>query len=121
MAEAEQLDRRTTDTAMLELIRTIQQDVTEMRLELNNHIQTEPKEWAIVLGNLMKASFPNGDADGHRRFHEANIKAAEERAVFWADLRRSVTKWGVFGFLGWILLRLGDGFLAWLQHAVHVK
>ena len=106
---------------MLALIHIIKHDVTSMRLELNSHIHTEPKEWTIVLGNLMKEAFPEGDADGHRRFHEASITAAEERAVFWADLRRSVAKWGLFGFLGWILLRLGDGFLVWLQHAVHVR
>ena len=121
MAEAEQLDRRTTNTAMLELIRTIQQDVTEMRLELNNHIQTEPKEWATVLSALMNKSFPNGDPDGHRRDHEIRMKLAEQKAEFWAKMAYEIKKWGLIGFSLWAVKTLLESAAVWIQNGAHIK
>jgi len=47
----------------------------------------------------MKAAYPDGDADGHRRFHEAMIKKAEERAALFADLRRELAKKGLWAVI----------------------
>ena len=35
------------------------------------------------------------DFDGHRRYHEAMIKAAEEQEKFWRDLKMEIAKKGV--------------------------
>ena len=39
------------------------------------------------------------DFDGHRRYHEALIKAAEEQSKFWSELRLDVAKKGVWALL----------------------
>ena len=59
----------------------------------------------------MASAFPDGDPDGHKRHHEAVIKAAEERAELLAKLKLELIKWGLFGFLGWALYLLWQGFL----------
>ncbi len=106
---------------MLLLVQTIQADVTEMKDTLHSHISTEPKEWAKALSDLMVRAFPEGDADGHRRFHEANIKAAEKKAEFWSKMTYEITKWGLIGFLLWTLKTLVEAAAVWVQHGGHVK
>lgn len=56
-------------------------------------------------------AFPNDDPDGHRRFHEAEIRRAEARAEFWEKMRFEVVKWGLFGFLGWAAYQLWIAFI----------
>ena len=44
---------------------------------------------------------PDGsvDYDGHRRYHESMIAAAEAQAKFWHELRLDVAKKGIWGVL----------------------
>lgn len=48
------------------------------------------------------------DYDGHRRYHEAMIRAAEEQEKFWRDLKMEIAKKGVIAA---IVIVLG---LLWL-------
>ena len=43
------------------------------------------------------------DYDGHRRFHEAKIRAAEAEARFWDELKLDIAKKGTWGLLILIL------------------
>ena len=104
-------DARANDAVMLELVKTIQVDVSAMQETLSDHIATEPKEWALVLENLMKKSFPAGDPDGHRKAHEAQIQEILDRAQFWKTLRMEAAKYGVLGVLGWLLYHAWVAFL----------
>lgn len=45
----------------------------------------------------LKTAFPNGDLDGHRRAHEAMIKAAEAQEKFWENVKLDFVKKGVWG------------------------
>lgn len=45
---------------------------------------------------------PDGDHDGHRRWHEAEIQRMESRAALWSDVQKSVAKWGVIGIVTWM-------------------
>lgn len=74
--------------------------------ELRAHADGETARIAAIA-----AGFPDGDAAGHRRYHEAEIKRIEARAEFWSKLRLSVTQWGLLGFLGWALVSLWLEFL----------
>ena len=49
---------------------------------------------------------PNGDHDGHRRYHEAVIQRMEARAALWQDVQKSVAKWGVIALLGWMAVAM---------------
>jgi hypothetical protein len=95
------------DRALIELIRQVQGSMSRLEAALEQHILTQRLEIADVL----TTAFPQGDADGHRRYHEAMIKAAEDRAKFWFDLRMSVAKWGLLGVLGWLVVLTWNGFL----------
>jgi len=110
-----------TSAVMLALVQTIQADITDMQQTLKTHIETEPKEWARVLTELMTSAFPEGDPDGHKRFHEASIKKAEDSAAFWHDMRKSVAKWGIVGFAIWVIKTLVEAGALWIQHGGHIK
>lgn len=51
----------------------------------------------------LRRAFPDGDWDGHRRYHEAIIKKLEAREQFYLDLRGELAKkglWAVIAMLG---------------------
>lgn len=59
-----------------------------------------------ILGELKKmhGAFPRTDDgetdfDGHRRYHESMIKAAEAQTKFWEELRLDIAKKGVWALL----------------------
>jgi len=61
----------------------------------------------------MRAAFPkdedgNVDYDGHRKYHEHLIRAAEAQEAFWTDLKKEIIKKGIIGAL---IIALG---LVWL-------
>jgi hypothetical protein len=64
-----------------------------------------------IIGDLLKKSFPDGDPEGHRRYHEASIKKAEMQAKMWADIQVSTAKWGIIGVLAWGAIHLWQAFL----------
>ncbi|CAN7645491.1 hypothetical protein [Paraburkholderia terricola] len=52
----------------------------------------------------LRRAFPDGDWDGHRRYHEAVIKRMEARAQFYRDLSGHLIKggaWALIVFLAW--------------------
>ena len=58
------------------------------------------------------------DVDGHRRYHEAKIKAAEAEAKFWVDVRQEAIKKGIWFTImitiGLVIVGLQVKLLAWL-------
>lgn len=52
----------------------------------------------------MRNGFPkddngNVDYDGHRKYHEQLIRAAEAQEAFWTDLKKEIIKKGILGAL----------------------
>lgn len=47
----------------------------------------------------MRAAYPDGDADGHRRYHEALIRKAEMRARFWETLLTELVSKGLWALV----------------------
>jgi hypothetical protein len=97
-------NRRVNDplSPVIELVKQIHANQIALDAKLSKGLGDQTIELATAIATLMKDSFPEGDPDGHRRYHEASIKAAEERAKFWAELKGSVVKWGVVGVLTFI-------------------
>lgn len=62
--------------------------------------QLESQQFCNTTCDAMKA-IPNGDADGHRRYHEAVIKKMEARAEVWLEVQKAVAKWGALGVVAW--------------------
>ncbi len=88
------IDKRTTDPEIVALLRALFVEVGAMRTELRTHVADEKS----VLAN----AFPGSDPEGHKKAHEAWIKKAEASAAFWEDMRKSASKWGILGVLGFI-------------------
>jgi len=92
--------RKSPTDALVTLIHQVHESVQALDRKLDKGISS-----------LREDAFPEGDADGHRRHHEAVIKAAEDRAKFWETMRVEIAKWGLIGFLGWALYNLWVSFL----------
>jgi hypothetical protein len=56
---------------------------------------------------LIAKAFPDGDPDGHRRAHEAQIRESEERAEFWSRMRIKAGEMTVYAFLVCVVAVLG--------------
>jgi hypothetical protein len=63
-------------------------------------------ELAEAIANIMNKAFPEGDSSGHRIHHEMAIKAAEAKAEFWEKMRFEIFRWGLIGFIGWVVVSL---------------
>lgn len=113
--QAHPYGRRSDDTLprqeVLDILMQIHAQQQAMDNKLSAHMRDETKEIAHEIGKYMASAFPEGDPDGHRKAHEAAIERAKASAAFWKDLRNSVAKWGVIGFLGWVVLTLWHQFL----------
>ena len=103
---------------MMSLLQTIHTDLQEVKAEqkkqgqtLTDHIATEPEEWAELLKDTLVCAFPGGDAEGHRRYHEETISAIEARSKFWKQMLFEVTKYGLFGVIGWLAYTVWVAFL----------
>ena len=119
MTETQTIDRRVSDnSAILVLVQQISTNVGNLEVKvdkfdtrLSQHMHDETLELAEAIVKLMLRAFPEGDPDGHKRHHEAVIKAAEEKAEFWKSMRKKVTEWGLVGVLGWAAFALWAAFL----------
>jgi hypothetical protein len=102
--EKRSFDRRdedkTTHELMLEMFRS-QQALSEA---LHGHILEEPKMLAKTIDEAIDRLVPNGDANGHKTYHqsvieavEAQRKAAEAQETFYVNLRQEAMRGGVLG------------------------
>jgi len=106
------VERRISDTAaVLGIVTQINSSLCKLDEKLSMHITSETAILANEIARVMLKAFPDGDADGHRRFHEANVIKAEESAKFWRTLSVEITKFGLLGFLGWAGYALWKAFL----------
>ncbi len=105
------IDRRAPSEELLVLVQQIHDNQMSMDAKLTTHMRDETHEIAEAIAKMMADSFPQGDPAGHRRYHEASIKAAEDKALFWGKMRFEITRWGLIGFLGWVVYALWQSFL----------
>ena len=60
---------------------------------------------------MFKAAFPNGDAESHRRAHEAWIEKDKSEREFWLHLKKQVVGWGMTAVTAWAAMLLWAGFV----------
>jgi hypothetical protein len=85
--------------------------VTKLEATFTTHVASVLVDREKIIADILEKSFPGGDPDGHRRYHEASIKKAEASAKMWADIQVSTAKWGIVGVLGWAVYVLWQAFL----------
>ena len=67
-----------------------------------------------MVSDLFEKAFPDGDPEGHRRYHETQIRYMEEKVKLWQDIR-SKTLAGVV-WLG--LLACGTAIWEYIKSAI---
>ena len=112
MTKPELSERRTDTAALLVLVTQVHADVQTFGKQLQDQRKDEALALAEAVATLMVKSFPEGDAEGHRKMHEAEMKAVEARAEFWKKLLFEITKYGLIGVVGWLVLKIWTAFLA---------
>ncbi|MDP3322631.1 MAG: hypothetical protein Q8S71_03690 [Hydrogenophaga sp.] len=63
-----------------------------------SHIEVKLDEITTCIASI-KQAFPDGDVIGHRKYHEAKIKAAVAEEEFWKDLKLDIAKKGAWGLI----------------------
>lgn len=96
---------------VLELVRQIHDNQLGLDKKLTQHMMEEPIRLGEEIAKLYTNCFPNGDAQGHKKAHDAWIQQAEESRDFWRTMRKELGKWGLIGFLGWAVWALWSAFL----------
>lgn len=111
-------ERRAETSALLALLQTVHDDVKKLQQnnvdldhKLTQHMTEETMELAAEITKLMADAFPEGDPKGHRKHHEAVIAKAEARAAFWKKILEELSKYGLLGFLGWLVTLAWSGFI----------
>ena len=112
-------DRRATEqSAILMLITELGADVKRLSekvdgfdAKLTKHMHEETQELATAMTKMMVEAFPEGDGSGHRRHHEAVIRAAEDKADFWRAMMKEGGKWGLIALAVWIGSLIWTGIL----------
>jgi hypothetical protein len=60
---------------------------------------------------MFKTALPEGDAESHRRAHEAWIEKEKLDREFWMHLKKQVVGWGVTAAIAWAAMLVWAGFL----------
>jgi len=89
--------------AIIMLLKVVHDKIETMDTKLTQHIHDETLSLAEEIASLMIKSFPEGDPDGHRKYHELSLKRAKASADFWEKMRFEISKWGLIGFTGWFI------------------
>lgn len=93
--------------ALMAMVEQMNSNVADLRTELADGMTVQ----RLALKDSIADAFPEADPVGHRRHHEAVIKAAEERAEFWKTMRVKLASWGLIGFSAWAFYALWQAFL----------
>ncbi len=108
--------QRVSDPVLAELLST----VLEIQGILKSHMHDHDLNHQALEGKLdamhgdvieVRHGFPTDDPDGHRIWHESEIKRIKDRAEFWQKMTYELSKYGLIGFIGWAAYALWQAFL----------
>lgn len=113
-----------TRVAVEEHKREMQQQFKEMKEELDNHahrveklsestLTVIEKQNALIrdIKEAFTQAFPEGDAESHRRAHEAWLDKDKADKEFWIKLKQNTINWVVIAILSWVGLVLWGAFI----------
>ncbi|MFT4068926.1 hypothetical protein [Paraburkholderia sp.] len=102
---------------IVDAIGQLKSDLDDRHAEnVTRHAVTDRKvDEAIRRIDDLHKAFPDGDWDGHRRYHEAIIRKAEDRAQFYRELRGEMAKKGLWA----VVVVLGLALWAWFKARIN--
>jgi hypothetical protein len=104
-------ERRANDSLVVLLMQEVHKKIDDMDRKLSEHMTNETITLAQEIANLINTAFPGNDPTGHRAYHEVQMQAAADRAEFWKMMRTEFSKWGLIGFVGWVVITAWRAFL----------
>ena len=93
------------------LLTQVHDKLHDMDKKLSDHLVDETIVLAEEIAKLIGRAFPSDDPDGHRAYHEAQMRAMESKAKFWETMKTELAKWGLIGFCGFAAVALWKNFL----------
>lgn len=87
----------------------------EHYIDCQNAIRQHFDERFDGLERLIRAAFPDGDVEAHRRVHEGYIKNANDRADLWKAVREKTVSGGIYAALGLLIMAAIESFKAWVK------
>lgn len=105
------IERRTENQILIGILNQVHNDIRQLDEKLTDHMGSETAALAATVNEILNRSFPEGDPEGHRKAHEETMKALADRSEFWNKLLFEVTKYGLFGVLGWLAYTVWVAFL----------
>ena len=103
--------RKSSEQYDFEIYRGIVQQIHDMHTDLKKHIMDEQGDITSAVANMVTRSFPEGDPEGHKRYHEAVIKQQEAKADLYRFLLKEGLKYGLLTCLCWIGYSIWQGLL----------
>ena len=113
-----------TRVAVEEHKKEMQQQFADMRKELDSHATRVEKlsestltvieKQNVLIRDIKEAftkAFPEGDAESHRKAHEAWIEKDKADREFWLKLKQNTINWIVIAILSWVGLVLWGAFV----------
>ncbi|MGL4265158.1 MAG: hypothetical protein ACRCTX_26340 [Afipia sp.] len=85
--------------SLSESLSQIRNDLASARDEL--HTRADATERQV---QELRHAFPADDPAGHRAYHDEVIAIARARKEFWQKLLFELAKWGLLGFVAWLVL-----------------
>ena len=112
---------RRDDSAILGMLTGVVESITAMRKELSEHITKEPaaieEACKKAVDGMITQAFPEGDLPGHKSAHQEMIDAYRTKKEFWQKLLFELSKWGLLGFVLWMLKAALEAATAYVHHA----
>lgn len=103
--------RADASAALINVIEGLTTQVHEMREEIIKHKAELRGEREQLVEDILRKALPDGDAEGHRRYHETVIAKIESQKQFYDKLLLELVKYGLLGFAGWAAYALWQAFL----------
>lgn len=113
-----------TRVAVEEHKKEMQQQFAAMRKELDAHASRVEKlsestltvieKQNVLIRDIKEAftkAFPEGDAESHRKAHEAWIEKDKADQEFWLKLKQNTINWIVIAILSWVGLVVWGAFV----------
>ncbi|MEX3972264.1 hypothetical protein [Paraburkholderia caribensis] len=87
--------------AVVAAVDSLRTEIGERHVENTSSLEVLEKDLKVVIERVddLARGFPDGDWEGHRRYHEAVIQKMEARTKFYDDLRTELAKKGLWALL----------------------
>lgn len=103
--------RADASAALISVIEGLTTQVHEMREEIIRHKNELRSEREQLINDVLNKALPDGDAEGHRRYHETVIAKIESQKQFYDKLRLELVKYGLLGLVGFFAVAAWHEFL----------